>query len=109
MVVAALGELLRCLERGQPLPWLLAYAPDGDADAAVRRAWDAAPAWALRSVAHLVEHPALTYRTSRRLLFSRPAAFCAEHVSKGSGDCPACAQSIRRAMACPTFRELAGE
>lgn len=25
------------------LPWLLEHAPDGDADAAIRRAWDAAP------------------------------------------------------------------
>src|SRR5262245_9489515 len=36
----ALAELRAALLRGDTLPWLVRWCPDGDLDAAVRRAWE---------------------------------------------------------------------
>lgn len=97
--MTALSTLLDAIRTDATLAWLLVHAPDGDADAAVRRAWKGET------------------RSGTLLDYVRPRLGVNDYadvvgktfhwtVTLGGHDCPACCDAIRAAVTCPTWAEL---
>jgi len=87
-------ELVTARRRGATLAWAMRHAPDGDADAALRRAWDASIAdTAMRDlVARL--HVGVDWKG----LHCAPGCF--------NPRCPGCARNIRARLPPPTFAAI---
>ena len=96
-----LAELLAAIDAKHTLPWLIVYCPDGDRDAAVRRAWDAeTSAW------QLCEACAGSVADWLAAAMSTPEG-CACGRGRGVWECAACCTAIRAALPCPTWAEIA--
>lgn len=106
-----LAQLLAALRSGSTLAWLLVHAPDGDADAAVRRAWEGE-----RTVCPILDalcsaHSAgplscPRYDRGKRALIRARKRCPAAGEAHDYQPCPACCDAIRAAVAPPTWAEL---
>lgn len=91
----ALTKLAAALREKTTSAWSVEYAPDGDADAALKRAWDAeprgGPVLAVAMASSSPHSAALSYALSV-VLGARPTA-----------------DELRRYIPCPAFAELTRE
>lgn len=96
----ALPALLDALATRDVLPWCLLYAPDGDADGALRRAWEASTDdWEMLD---LLRH--LTGDENECGVVARE-----RHRRRGCGfrhGSPCCAVAIRERVPAPAFADL---
>ena len=99
-VHSPLAALLDALRTDSTLAWLLVHAPDGDRDAAVRRAWESET-----SVWQLCEAYAGSVADWLAAAMSTPEN-CACGRGRGAWECAACCAAIRAAVPCPTWAEL---
>ncbi len=83
------------VHRGDVLPWLLRYAPDGDADGAVRRTWDAAPPNLLLEIAWWLHGP-------RAVQLAMESTRVAGTIFSIENE----AALVRRVIARPTFDQI---
>lgn len=98
--MSPLAELLDAVRRGDTLAWALVHAPDGDADGAVRRAWegetndDVLIALRPHSVAPASARP------------HKCDGAMSDPGYQGAWLCPQCCEDTRAAVTCPTWAEL---
>lgn len=102
--VSELSDLLGALRADGCLAWLFVHAPDGDADGAVRRAWEGETgAHALATVTWMVG----TFEPANRALLAAGARVgCTCLTPPQVFDCRVCCDAIRAAVECPTWAEL---
>lgn len=100
-------ELLLALRGDNTLAWSLKHAPDGDRDAALRRAWE-----------RETFAPMLIYCLERIGGDAGERAFHSIYATSDEKRCPClagagltacskCCNAIRAAVACPSYAELA--
>lgn len=115
--MTSLAQLLDALRTDSTLAWLLVHAPDGDADAAVRRAWWAATdPRPLRAAWEGVLHPQAGMGVRRpgervswwRLSWAHGCRRRAGHHGVPRVACANCAARVRIVLPCPTWAELTG-
>jgi len=105
--VSGLAALFTAIDAGGTLAWLLAHAPDGDADRAVREAWHAetnddalsraaALAWRARGLTAGLWSAVVRVDTGPHHCAGRPDPV----------ECPQCCTAIRAVVGCPTWAEL---
>lgn len=104
--MSALLQLSKALAAGNTLPWVLKYAPDGDRDAALAKAWREEER--LRTLMHFAwdYHPhSRVRREGAGLPVLLASCVCASsHV--GAARCRFCADRVRSQFPTPTWAEV---
>lgn len=97
------------------LAWVVTYAPDGDLEAALQRAWAVETRPPRLRLAYRRGAP-FDGKSFGDLTGAARAAHCTAYAAGDSGGdapcsdgCKACADGIRSAVSCPTWADLTGE
>ena len=104
--MSALGELLDAADADATLAWALVHALDGDADAAVRRAWEREThaRVMLRALGWLPDATRFVAYRARGAATKR-GCVCGPLFGEWA-PCPVCCDAIRAAVTGPTWEAL---
>lgn len=104
--MSALLQLSKALKRSSTLAWVLKYAPDGDRDKALAKAWREEEC--LRALMHFAwdYHPHSRVRRENTGLPVLLSTCVCAGPSAGAARCRFCADRVRSQFPTPTWAEV---